>query len=119
MSEAGIQQQIRLALGSCPGVRTFRNNVGAYKLPDGRVLRYGLITGSGDLIGWRSVTITPDMVGQTFAQFLSVEVKTPKGRPSPEQVVWAENVRKAGGIAVIARSVDDVAFLTKAKPPSH
>lgn len=119
MSEAGIQQQIRLALGSAPGVRTFRNNVGAYKLPDGRVIRYGLITGSGDLIGWRTVTITPDMVGQRFAQFLSVEVKTPKGKPTPEQLIWADNVRKAGGIAVIARSVEDVGFLIKANPPSH
>lgn len=111
MSEAATQQAIRLALGSAPGIRTFRNNVGAYKAPDGRVIRYGLVTGSGDLIGWQTVTITPDMVGQQFARFLSVEVKAPKGVVRPEQLVWAENVRKAGGIAVIARSVEDVRFL--------
>lgn len=111
MSEAATQQAIRLALGSAPGIRTFRNNVGAYKAPDGRVIRYGLVTGSGDLIGWQTVTITPDMVGQQFARFLSVEVKAPKGVVRPEQLVWAENVRKAGGIAVIARSVEDVSFL--------
>jgi hypothetical protein len=40
-----------------------------------------------------------------------VEVKTPKGAVRPEQVTWADNVRKAGGIAVIARSVEDVRFL--------
>lgn len=111
MSEQGVQQAIRLALGTHPGIKVFRNNVGAFKAPDGRVIRYGLITGSGDLIGWRSLVITPDMVGTTVAQFVSVEVKTPKGTVRPEQTVWADNVRKAGGIAVIARSVEDVRFL--------
>ena len=111
MSETGIQQQIRLALGSCPGVKMFRNNVGAYKDPTGRVIRYGLFVGSADLIGWRTVTITPDMVGQSLAQFVSVEVKTPTGRLSPEQETWQVAVQKAGGIAVVARSVDDISFL--------
>lgn len=111
MSEAGVQSAIRLALGSAPGVRMFRNSVGMHRTEDGRVIRYGLLPGSGDLIGWRSVVITPDMVGQRFAQFVSIEVKTPKGAVRPDQELWAENVRKAGGIAVIARSVDDVKFL--------
>jgi len=111
VSEAGIQQDIRLLLGSSPGIRAFRNNVGAYKAPDGRVIRYGLATGSADLIGWQSVVITPEMVGQRFARFLSVEVKTPAGRVSPEQETWRQAVQKAGGIAVVARSVDDVKFL--------
>lgn len=112
MSEQGVQQQIRLALGSCPHIRAFRNNVGGFKDPaTGRFIRYGLFVGSSDLIGWRTVTITPDMVGQTFAQFLSVEVKTPKGVLSPEQRTWLENVRKAGGVAVVARSATDVQFL--------
>ena len=111
MSEAGVQQQIRLALGSHPGIKAFRNNVGAYKDPTGRVIRYGLVTGSGDLIGWKTVTITQDMVGRQIAQFMSIEVKTPKGVVRPEQQIWVENVRRGGGIAVIARSVDDVQFL--------
>ena len=111
MSEQGVQQAIRLALGTHPGIKVCRTNVGAFKAPDGRVIRYGLITGSGDLIGWRSLVITPDMVGTTVAQFMSIEVKTPKGVVRPEQQVWADNVRKAGGIAIIARSVEDVRFL--------
>lgn len=111
MSEAGVQSSIRLALGSHPGIKVFRNSVGQCKTEDGRHLRYGLLVGSGDLIGWRSVVITPDMVGRHIAQFMSIEVKTPKGVVRPEQLVWADNVRKAGGIAVIARSVDDVKFL--------
>jgi len=112
MSEAAIQQDIRLALGQCPGIRAFRQNVGAYKDPrSGRVIRYGLATGSADLIGWQTVTITEAMVGQRFARFLSVEVKTPTGRLSPEQETWRQAVLKAGGIAVVARSVDDIKFL--------
>jgi hypothetical protein len=112
MSEAAIMQDIRLALGQSPGIKMFRQNVGAYKDPrSGRVIRYGLVVGSGDLIGWQSVVITEAMVGQRFARFLSVEVKTPTGRLSPEQETWRQAVLKAGGIAVVARSVDDVRFL--------
>jgi hypothetical protein len=112
MSEAAIMQDIRLALGQSPGIKMFRQNVGAYKDPrSGRVIRYGLATGSADLIGWQTVTITEAMVGQRFARFLSVEVKTPTGRLSPEQETWRAAVLKAGGIAIVARSVDDIAFL--------
>jgi len=112
MSETAILQDIRLALGQHPGIRAFRQNVGAYKDPrSGRLVRYGLATGSADLIGWQTLTITPDMVGQRFARFLSIEVKTPTGRLSPEQETWRAAVLKAGGIAVVARSVDDVRFL--------
>ena len=112
MSEAAIQQSVRLALGSHPAVRMFRNNSGAYKDPrSGRVIRYGLATGSADLIGWQSVLITQDMVVQRFARFVSVEVKAPKGRLTPEQETWRAAVLKAGGIAVVARSAEDVQFL--------
>jgi len=111
MSEAAIQQDIRLSLGKCPAVRMFRNNVGAIKAPDGRVIRYGLCNGSADLIGWQTVTITPEMIGQRFARFLSVEVKAPKGRLTHEQETWRAAVLRAGGIAIVARSVDDVQFL--------
>jgi len=111
LSEAAIQQDIRLALGQTPGLRVFRNNVGAIKDRNNRLVRYGLCTGSADLIGWQSVVITPDMVGKRFARFVSIEVKTPTGRLSPEQETWRQAVLKAGGIAVVARSVDDIKFL--------
>ena len=106
--ETTLQQQIRLALGTRPDLRLFRNNTGT--LPDprtGRPVQFGLARGSADLIGLRTVTITPDMVGQQVAVFTSIEVKTPKGRPTAEQQNWLNMVRSLGGIAGIARSIQD------------
>jgi hypothetical protein len=68
---------------------------------------FGLCVGSGDLIGWKAITVTPEHVGQTLAVFISIEVKTPTGKPSAEQVRWQKVVQQHGGIAVIARSVAD------------
>lgn len=107
-SETTLQQQIRLALGTRSDARLFRNQVGS--LPDprtGRLVTFGLARGSADLIGWRTVTITPDMVGQRIAVFTSIEVKTPTGRLAPTQQAWLGAVRGAGGIAGVARSVGD------------
>jgi hypothetical protein len=107
-TETDLQQRIRLALGATPNLRLFRNNCGS--LPDprtGRPVQFGLARGSADLIGLRTVTITPEMVGQQVAVFTSIEVKTPTGRATPEQQNWLHMVRRAGGIAGIARSVRD------------
>ena len=107
-AETTLQQQIRLALGIHPQTRLFRNQVGS--LPDprtGRLVTFGLARGSADLIGWRTITVTADMVGQRLAVFTSVEVKTPTGRVRPDQTAWLTAVQAAGGIAGIARSVPD------------
>ena len=107
-AETTLQQQIRLALGTRSDLRLFRNQVG--QLPDprtGRPVQFGLARGSADLIGWRIITITPGMVGSQLAVFTSIEVKTPTGRIRPEQHAWMAAVSGAGGIAGIARSVQD------------
>ena len=67
-------------------------------------MRYGLCKGSSDLIGWRSLTITPDMVGQTVAVFAAIEVKD-RGTPTPEQLHFIAQVQAAGGLAGVARTV--------------
>lgn len=100
-----------LAIGKKAHVRAFRNNVGSGYTMDGTFIRYGLHVGSGDLIGWRTVTITPDMVGKPIAQFLSVEVKTAKGTVRPDQKQWLKVVNDAGGLAVVARDPEDVVGL--------
>jgi len=74
-----------------------------------RKIRAGLaMNGSSDLIGWKSVVITPDMVGKKIAIYTAIEIKTAKGNARPEQKVFIDNVLKAGGIAGIARNENDV-----------
>jgi hypothetical protein len=107
-AETDIQQRIRLAVGTRSDLRLFRNNTGT--LPDprtGRPVQFGLARGSADLIGWRTITITPEMVGQRVAVFTSIEVKTITGHLTPAQQAWMGTVRCAGGIAGVARSVRD------------
>ena len=105
-NEQTIQQHIRLAcsIGSC---RLFRNNTGTLRDINGRPVSFGLCKGSADLIGWRTVTVTPEMVGQKIAVFTSIEVKSTSGRVKPEQKSWMDAVAAAGGIAGIARSVGE------------
>jgi hypothetical protein len=113
VSEQSIQQHIRLACstGDC---RLFRNNTGTLRDQHGRPVQFGLCKGSADLIGWRSITITSDMVGQKIAVFTSVEVKSSSGRVKPEQKQWLDAVQAAGGIAGVARSVEDAQRLITA-----
>lgn len=89
----------------------FRNNNGKLEDKNGRWVTFGLFPGSGDLIGWRTVRITPEMVGRDIAQFLSVEVKKPKARTDKQRAIdqanWRTQVNAAGGIAIEARSVQD------------
>jgi hypothetical protein len=111
VTEQQIQQHIRLTC-STGSTRLFRNNTGTLRDQHGRPVQFGLAVGSADLIGWRTVTITPDMVGQQVAVFTSIEVKSATGRLRPEQRQWLEAVQAAGGIAGVARSVEDAARLT-------
>lgn len=111
-SEQRIQQEIRIAC-SKGSTRLFRNNTGTLRDQNGRPVQFGLCKGSADLIGWRTVTITEDMVGQQAAVFLSIEVKTATGRLRPEQQQWLDAVQAAGGIAGVARSVSDAEALLR------
>ena len=99
-AETDLQRRIQMEATKL-GARLFRNQVGRYLLADGRWLQSGLAVGSSDLIGW--VTM-PDGV----ARFVACEVKTPIGRVSPDQQAFVDCVTRAGGIAGICRSVDDL-----------
>jgi len=82
-SESRVQSEIRLAAPRY-AMRLFRNNVGALKDERGVPVRYGLANDSkalndqlksSDLIGWRRLTIAPEHIGATIAQFVAIEVK--------------------------------------------
>ena len=105
MGEHEIQQRIRLACGHGP-VRLWRNNSGALVDQQGRLVRFGLAKGSSDLIGLRTLEITPDLVGQRIAQFVALEIKTARGVVSPEQRAFLQLVKQLGGLAAICRSVE-------------
>jgi hypothetical protein len=111
-SEQQIQQRIRIAC-STGDTRLFRNNTGTLKDANGRPVQFGLCKGSADLIGWKRVTVTEEMVGTQVAVFLSIEVKTPTGRLRHEQQQWLDAVQAAGGIAGVARSVSDAEALLR------
>jgi hypothetical protein len=115
---AALQNRIRIAVSRIGG-RLFGVTVGKFwtgffvrKLDNGdtvlrnaRIVSIG-VKGMSDLAGWIPVTITPDMVGQTLAVRLDIEVKT-TDTASSEQSAWIEAVKKSGGRAGIARSPDD------------
>jgi hypothetical protein len=51
---------------------------------------------------------TSDILGLYEGRFLAIEVKKPKCYPSESQKRFIELVKEHGGIAFVARSVDDV-----------
>ena len=103
--ERDIQAEIWEAVGEFSVL--FRNNVGAFRDRSNRLVRFGLVKGSSDLIGWTRVKITQEMVGQTVAVFSAIECKTKTGKARPDQLYFVERVRLDGGYAGIARSVED------------
>lgn len=122
MIEQDVQSAIRLEAPG-RGVRLFRNNVGVLFNAQGTPVRYGLgndsarlnnVIKSGDLIGWRRVLITPDMVGQLIAQFVSRECKPSDWVPARSgskfeheeaQREWARIINEDGGDARFATGV--------------
>lgn len=97
--------------------RLFRNSTGKAWAGEGtpvkgggvfiknpRRISFGLVVGGSDLIGWNPLKITPDMVGQTIAQFYAVECKTKEYKKTTEdQMNFLQQVANAGGLAEIAR----------------
>ena len=107
MTERDIQTQILLEL-SHADTRLFRINAGTawqgvvvqhtadrLVLAHPRAVRLAA-PGVSDLIGWAP-----------GGRFAAVEVKTPRGRATPEQLAFLELVQRSGGVAGIARSVAD------------
>lgn len=85
-----------LCLLSMLGIYAWRNNTGALRNKKDRLVRYGK-PGSSDIIG-----ILPD------GRFLAVECKTNKGKLSPGQKLFLEEIRNNNGVAIIAHSSDEL-----------
>lgn len=104
--ETNIMNKIMLAM-SKKGWLVWRNQVGLFKTLDGRTVNIG-IKGSSDLMAVKPTVITPEMVGQTLAVFVAVEVKTATGRQSEPQKKWQKAVEKLGVKYILARSENDI-----------
>lgn len=95
--------------GLTPSQRRFRIvSVSAWvgearRLPNGDVVLRGArrvrtaVPGMFDFIGWDSVVVTPDMVGQTVAIFAGDEVKSEHDRLSKFQKMLGECLKRMGG----------------------
>lgn len=110
MSETSRElPEIKLALGSRPDVRIFRNHVGlAWQgdYPNQRRVTTGLFPGSGDLVGIRSYTVRPEDVGKKIGVFLSCEAKKGNAKLRPNQELWLQAIQLAGGISMVANSAE-------------
>ena len=81
---------------SARGVLAWSNRTGAHQIED-RFIRFGL-KGSSDILA----------VVPPIGRLLAVECKTGKGRQRKEQRAFQRAVNRAGGLYVVARSVDDL-----------
>ena len=81
---------------SVTGSVLFRNAVGFMN-----GFRFGLSPGSSDEIGYKTVKITSEMVGQKVAIFQAIEIKTLTDYISYEQIIFYLNVKNAGGLAQV------------------
>jgi hypothetical protein len=100
------------------GKLTFRNRETYFvELYDARSVSYGLCVGSSDRVGWRTLEISPDMVGRRIAQLVAIECKTSTyGKCSEEQKNFLSQVARAGGLALIARRRGAEVELEEVKP---
>lgn len=122
VKESNIIKEIQLKFSKLHW-RLFRNQTGTawqgqvvkqgnreiVVLKNPRYITFGLTKGSSDLIGWRPVVITQEMVGTTIAQFAAVEVKSGELRLTDEQKQFLQVVNTMGGYGIKAGSTEDLA----------
>ncbi len=82
---------------------------GVVTLLGGRRYPVGWHEGSPDVMGWKSVVVTPRMVGKRIAVLLGIEMKQPGEKPEPEQRHFLDRLTSDGAIAGWADSADGAA----------
>lgn len=108
--ETAVWKQVLLKY-SQKGYRLFRNQryVGPI-VRGGKITKSwancGLCDGAGDVVGYRIITVTAEMIGKKIAQFCSFETKTEKGSVKPEQTQFVNTIKNDGGIAEVIRPED-------------
>lgn len=100
MTEAQIQDAVRLVLGADPDGVWWRNNIGTAILTGGARVKYGIGNPGG-----------ADLIGMFRGRFVAVEIKTPTGRQTTDQRRFQALVESKGGLYVIVSSADDARSL--------
>ena len=113
MKESNIQAEILLALsandclvwrvetaGAWVG-QMIHQERGMVTLANARMIHAGLCVGGADLIGIHKPT----------GRMIAIEVKSARGRASPEQLNFIAAIKAANGITGIAKSVEDALSL--------
>lgn len=103
--ETDIQNKIRVALCEF-GCVVHRCNTGVFYTKDGRPVKIGEV-GHSDLYGHNADGIA-----------FYLEVKTPVGKASQEQLRFIEAMARSGAIAGFARSVEDAVRIVTGIPSS-
>lgn len=102
IKEIQLQKLIRDWINLSGGF-VWRNNSGQFSITDkSGKLRYfkAGIKGGSDLVGvWKN------------GQFLAVEVKVGKNKPSYYQIRFLEEITRRGGIGFVAYSLDEVIIM--------
>ena len=111
-SETDIKSECRKAAKSYSST-LFNNPRGAYQTQWGGWVTYGVGGDGGhDLIGWRSIIVTPEMIGQRIAIFTSVETKKPGHKTEKKrlenQTDFRDAVLAAGGYSGFAECWQDL-----------
>lgn len=110
VSEADVNADIREWKKKHHNIQLFRNNVGTVALENGGMIRYGVGgPGGSDFIGYKTLVITPDMVGDRVAVFVAIESKRPGGNLTEAQEEFLRNVTYDGGKAGVVHSVEELA----------
>jgi hypothetical protein len=94
-AEGDVQRSIMIAICTTwPGAVVYRRNIGVGVAPNGRVIRFGLP-------GQADVAAIID------GRAIEIEVKSLRGQQTKEQRNWQAAVERAGGLYILARSVED------------
>ncbi len=105
--EKDIQAAILAYLKLVPGVVAWKAGGGLLPLADGRRVRMGAV-GVSDIVGFWAIPEDRVHHLRGYALFLAIEVKREGRHPTQEQAAFLKLVTDSGGIAIVARSVEDV-----------
>lgn len=99
-TEADVLGLVLAAITVLPGAFFWRNNTGALRDKNGRLVKFGY-PGSGDILGCY------------YGFFICFEVKFDLGQQRDDQRKFEKYVQSAGGIYAVVRSVEDATELLR------